>query len=107
MKSRQFFTTLLLTTILLTGSTSLISFNQPATASSWHRGLPKAMVGRWHMKKFQLKLTRSSRLFGQKTQYKYLGHHRYIVSTIPNGSKFAVKATAHHLTINDVLYTKK
>lgn len=95
-------TALLVSTVGVTGTLTPTTI----TASSWHRGLPKAMVGTWKTKHLKLKLTRTSKLFGQKPEYKYLGHQHYLVTTIPNGSKFAVKVTKHHLTINNVTYYK-
>lgn len=108
MKLNRVIMFLTIVTALITGPSAVtqISISTNVQASDWHKGLPKAMTGTWKTKHVKLKLTRSSKLFGQKTQYKYLGHHKYLVNTLPNGSKFAVNVTKHSMVINNVKYSK-
>lgn len=89
MSNKLITTTLSLGIALLTGTVSL---STPVHASTWHRGMPKALRGTWrapHDKIFHSTIVNGanySRVYSNdpgflnRTKYRYLGNHYYKVS---------------------------
>lgn len=83
-----------------------------AYAATWHKGTPKVMQGTWKDKhNYKLTIAKSGIDYAgkagfQKTNYRYLGHHKYQLRYVHLGNKFTVKATTHKMSFAGDVYKK-